>query len=47
MLRQPSKTVNTEQNKTIIRREKNREREKRVKREKRKTREGRGKRQRV
>ena len=47
MLRQPSKTVNTEQNKTIIRIEKSRKGEKRVEREKRKTREGRGKRQRV
>lgn len=40
-MRQPSKTVNTEQNKTIIRIEKSREGEKRVEREKRKTREGR------
>ena len=41
MLRQPSKTVNTEQNKTIIRMEKSRKGEKRVEREKRKTRKGR------
>ena len=41
MLRQPSKTVNTEQNKTIIRIEKSRKGEKRVEREKRKTRKGR------
>ena len=41
MLRQPSKTVNTEQNKTIIRIEKSRKGEKRVEGEKRKTRKGR------
>lgn len=41
MWRQPSKTVNTEQNKTIIRIEKSRKGEKRVERENRKTRKGR------